>query len=210
MFCHRGPQSRLTIIARRVSLLKYCTNKIKNLVCIICTNMVMKASAFCICALRHVFSAQVFLRTLIDRVKRIWYLSPMRAAKVQASLRIRKVSPEPSFDARSYKQWVKRNLQTEKARPLALLNGWACAVKICHDGMLEETNSLDGAQFSKLGKTFTYMQYHRYTRLCIINRIKSMERNIDDYFWMYKFAALWNWSQSRSPRPLAGLQTRIV
>ena len=32
----------------------------------------------------------------MDRVKRIWYLSPMRAAKVQASLRIRAVSPEPS------------------------------------------------------------------------------------------------------------------
>ena len=23
---------------------------------------------------------------------------------------------------------------------------WGCAVKICHDGMLEDTNSLDGAQ----------------------------------------------------------------
>ena len=33
----------------------------------------------------------------MDRVKRIWYLSPMRAAKVQASLRIRAVSPEPSL-----------------------------------------------------------------------------------------------------------------
>ena len=53
----------------------------------------------------------------MDRVKRIWYLSPMRAAKVQA-----------------------------KAKSLAPLNGWACAVKICHDGMLEDTNSLDGAQ----------------------------------------------------------------
>ena len=31
----------------------------------------------------------------VGRVKRIWYLSPMRAAKVQASLRIRAVSPEP-------------------------------------------------------------------------------------------------------------------
>ena len=31
----------------------------------------------------------------VDRVKRIWYLSPMRAAQVQASLRIRAVSPEP-------------------------------------------------------------------------------------------------------------------
>ena len=33
----------------------------------------------------------------MDRVKRIWYLSPMWAAKVQASLRIRAVSPEPSL-----------------------------------------------------------------------------------------------------------------
>ena len=33
----------------------------------------------------------------MDRVKRIWYLSPVRAAKVQASLRIRAVSPEPSL-----------------------------------------------------------------------------------------------------------------
>ena len=32
-----------------------------------------------------------------------------------------------------------------KARSLAPLNGWACAVTICHDGMLEDTNSLDGA-----------------------------------------------------------------
>ena len=35
------------------------------------------------------------LKHYMDRVKRIWYLSPMRAAKVQASLRIRAVSPEP-------------------------------------------------------------------------------------------------------------------
>ena len=34
----------------------------------------------------------------------------------------------------------------QKARSLAPLNGWACAVKICHDGMLEDTNSLDSAQ----------------------------------------------------------------
>ena len=36
----------------------------------------------------------------------------------------------------------------QKARSLAPLNGWACAVKICHDGMLEDTNSLDGAQLT--------------------------------------------------------------
>ena len=33
----------------------------------------------------------------------------------------------------------------QKTRSLAPLNGWACAVKICHDGMLEDTNSLDAA-----------------------------------------------------------------
>ena len=31
----------------------------------------------------------------MGRIKRIWNLSPMRAVKVQASLRIRAVSPEP-------------------------------------------------------------------------------------------------------------------
>ena len=72
----------------------------------------------------------------MDCVKRIWYLSPMRAAKIQASLRIRAVSPEPPLLAHT----------SQKARSLAPLNGWACAVKICHDGMLEDTNSLDGAQ----------------------------------------------------------------
>ena len=35
----------------------------------------------------------------MDRVKRIWYLSPMRVAKVQASLRVRAVSPEPPLRA---------------------------------------------------------------------------------------------------------------
>ena len=80
----------------------------------------------------------------MDRVKRIWYLSPMRAAKVQASLRIRAVSPEPSLLA--YTSSESRGTFRQKARSQAPLNGWACAVKICHDGMLEDTNSLDGAQ----------------------------------------------------------------
>ena len=80
----------------------------------------------------------------IDRVKQIWYLSPMRAAKVQASLRIRAVSPEPALLAHSSSE--SRGTFRQKARSLAPLNGWACAVKIWHDWMLEDTNSLDGAQ----------------------------------------------------------------
>ena len=71
----------------------------------------------------------------------------MRAAKVQASLRIRAVSPEPPLLAHTSSE--SRGTFRQKARSLAPLNGWACAVKICHDGMLEDTNSLDGAQFIK-------------------------------------------------------------
>ena len=68
----------------------------------------------------------------------------MQTAKVQASLRIRVVSPEPSLLAHTSSE--SRGTFRQKARSLAPLNGWACAVKICHDGMLEDTNSLDGAQ----------------------------------------------------------------
>ena len=69
----------------------------------------------------------------------------MRAAKVQASLRIHAVragSPEPSLLAHTSNE--SRGTFRQKARSLAPLNGRACAVKICHDGMLEDTNSLDG------------------------------------------------------------------
>ena len=83
----------------------------------------------------------------LSRIKRIWYLSPMRAAKVQASLRIRAVSPEPPLLAHTSSE--SRGTFRQKARSLAPLNGWACPVKICHDGMLEDTNSLDRAQLSR-------------------------------------------------------------
>ena len=72
----------------------------------------------------------------------------MRAAKVQASLRIRAVSPEPPLLAHTSSE--SRGTFRQKARSLAPLNGWARAVKICHDGMLEDTNSLDGAHFISL------------------------------------------------------------
>ena len=68
----------------------------------------------------------------------------MRAAKVQASLRIRAVWPEPSLLADTSSE--SRGSFRQKAISLAPLNGWACTVKICHDGMLEDTNSFDGAQ----------------------------------------------------------------
>ena len=57
---------------------------------------------------------------------------------------IRSVSPEPSLLAHTSNE--SRGTFRQKARSLAPVNGWACAVKICHDGMLEDTDSLDGAQ----------------------------------------------------------------
>ena len=68
----------------------------------------------------------------------------MRAAKVQASLRIRAVSPEPPLLAHTSSE--SRGTFRQKTRSLAPLNDWACAIKFCNDGMLEDTNSLDGAQ----------------------------------------------------------------
>ena len=96
----------------------------------------------------------------MDRVKRIWYLSPMRAAKVQASLRIRAVSPEPPLLAHTSSE--SRGTFRQKARSLAPLNGWACAVKICHDGMLEDTNSLDGAHIESF---FVYIR-NNFLQIC--------------------------------------------
>ena len=63
------------------------------------------------------------------------------SSEVQASLRIRAVWPEPPLLAHTSSE--SRGIFRQKARSLASLNGWACAVKICYDGMLEDTNSLD-------------------------------------------------------------------
>ena len=86
---------------------------------------------------------QVWGPCYVGSVKPIWYLSPMRAAKVQARLRICAVSPEPLLLPHTSSE--SRGTFRLKVRSLAPLNGWACAVKICHDGMLEDTNLLDAA-----------------------------------------------------------------
>ena len=83
-------------------------------------------------------------------------VSPRRAVKVQASLRMRAVSPEPPLLAHISSE--SRGTFGEKARSLAPLNGWACTVKICHDGILEDTNSLDGAQLR--GQSHTLYFYY--------------------------------------------------
>ena len=70
----------------------------------------------------------------------------IRAAKVQASLRIHAVSPELPLLAHISRE--SRGTFRQKVRSLAPLNGLACAVTICHDGMLEDTNSLDRAHLN--------------------------------------------------------------
>ena len=102
------------------------------------------------------------IQELNDSVKRIWYLSHMWAAKVQASLRIRAVSPEPPLLAHTSSE--SRGTFRQKTRSLAPLNGWACAVKICHDGMLEDTNSLDGAQMTAVLK-----QWNPDKPVCVVS-----------------------------------------
>ena len=93
----------------------------------------------------------------MGRVKQIWYLTPMRAAKVQASLRICAVSPEPPLLAHISSE--SRGTFRQKARSLTPLNGWTCAVTVCHDGMLEDTNSLDGAH---MFLSYSWLQFWDY------------------------------------------------
>ena len=119
----------------------------------------------------------------LGRVKRIWYLSPMRAAKVQASLRIRAVSPEPPLLAHtSSESW---GTFRQKARSLAPLNGWACAVKICHDGMLE-----DGLICKLIGAWFLIQICLLFLILCLCYECAYISEcivyiNVFCSFWVY-------------------------
>ena len=65
----------------------------------------------------HICFAEAKISFHMGRVKRIWYLSPMRAAKAQASLRIRAISPEPSLLAHTSSK--SRGTFRQKARSLA-------------------------------------------------------------------------------------------
>ena len=112
----------------------------------------------------------------LGRVKRIWYLSPMRAAKVQASLRICAVSPEPPLLAHTSSE--SRGTFRQKARSLAPLNVWACAVKICQDGMLEETNSLDAAHLFRCRiVSFMNCSFHKFHAINCPQ--KGCQRNVE-------------------------------
>ena len=109
----------------------------------------------------------------MGRAKRIWYLSPIRPATVQASLRIRAVLPEPPLLAHTSSE--SRGTFRQKARSLAPLNGWACAVKICHDRMLEDTNSLDAPQIAEatnliMSSTVWHYETHDAKQLSHVTR----------------------------------------
>ena len=97
----------------------------------------------------------------------------MRAAKVQASLRIRAVSPEPSLLAHTSSE--SRGTFRQKARSVAPLNGWACAVEICHDGMLEDTNSLGEAhlEIKSINREGGVIQ----SRYILVGLISEISRN---------------------------------
>ena len=103
------------------------------------------------CCINHTNSEGGFLMraalTLFGPRQANLILPPMRAANVQASLRIRAVSPEPPLLAHTSIE--SRGTCRQPARSLIPPNGWTCADKICHDEMLEDTNSLDGAHLSK-------------------------------------------------------------
>ena len=67
-------------------------------------------------------------------------------------------SGEPAHPLLAHTGSKSRGTFRQKARSLAPLNDLACAVKICHDGMLEDTNSLDGAHLcSTYPKTMVYL-----------------------------------------------------
>ena len=109
-----------------------------------------------------------------DSNKQMWYISPMWAAKVQASLRIRAFLPEPPLLAHTSSE--SRGTFRQKARCLDPLNGWACAVKICHDGMLEDTNSLDAPHIWL--KRFCSLTKSARSTLMILIRIYTVRQSV--------------------------------
>ena len=116
------------------------------------------------------FCSEENIKHYMGRVKRIWYLSPMRAEKVQASLRIRAVSPEPPLLAHTSRE--SRGTFRQKPRYLAPLNCWTCAVKICHDGMLEDTNSLDGAHIGNRWCFSCESYFLKFQKFCPVMLLK--------------------------------------
>ena len=124
----------------------------------------------------------------------------MRAAKVRASLRIRAVSPEPSLLAHTSSE--SRGTFRQKARSLAPLNGWACAVKICHDRMLEDTISLDGAhtresltlENTKVQRTVCEPQHDKtYEMTCASNETSDQSGHPSSLITVFAVHSMGSW-----------------
>ena len=104
---------------------------------------------------QHVKSCKLY--SCINRMKYgVWPISvtsfgPRQANFVLIAYASSEGSGEPAHPrslARTSAARESRGTFRQKARSLAPLNGWACADQICHDGMLEDTNSLDGAHLT--------------------------------------------------------------
>ena len=78
------------------------------------------------------------------------------------------VSPERSLLAHTSSE--SRKTFWQRARSLAQLNGWACAAETCHDGMLEDTNSLNGAHMMvcRVGVKFWIIKFKWH---CLLSEI---------------------------------------
>ena len=76
-------------------------------------------------------------------------------------------SGEPARPLLAHTSSESRGTFRQKARSLAPLNGCACAVKICHNGMLEDTNSLDGGSV-ELGASFCeFINEPHHAKMCL-------------------------------------------
>ena len=76
-------------------------------------------------------------------------------------MRIRAVSPDPPL--LTHTSCESRGTFRQKPRSQAPLDGRAGAVKICHDGMLEDTNLLDAAQLFLVSKGLDLHFLNLYT-----------------------------------------------
>ena len=121
----------------------------------------------------------------------------MRAAKVQASLRICAVLPEPPLLAHTSSE--SRGTFRQKARSLASLNDWACAVKINHDGMLEDTNSLDGAQIMAIS-----MQQAMQRSACVFLNDRDVSLIL---YWLHLYVSSKEQEQSSIDSTLCHVMT---
>ena len=86
------------------------------------------------------------------------------------------VSPEPPLLAHTSSE--SRGTFRQKAKSLAPLNGWACAVKSCHDGMLEDTNSPDAShlQLDEMTKKLVSRDKQEEIDKALRERKKAMRR----------------------------------